>query len=270
MGSGKRARQSEEADARAKAKKIASKATGGKKMSPKKLSIIKKVSVLVGVLIFIAGGAFIAINASKSSTVDFEGTKTAPANISENASMITKSDKPTENAPNVSVYFDLQCPACKQFEAENSATLETMAKEGKIVLEKHPVAILDHLSSTNYASRSANALACVINTFPAKGLDYTNKLFEIQPAEGGAGITNAALAKAATDIGATGLESCISDNTYRGWVKDITDKAVERGLDSTPGIFINDVKWDRQGNLYDAIAKANLTTDISVTPATTK
>lgn len=265
MGSGKRTRQAEEEDARLKAKKIASKATAGKKMSPKKLSIIKKVSALIAVLIFIAGGVFIAVNASKSATVDLDGTRTAPANISDTGAVVT-SNNPIENAPTVGVYFDLLCPACKSFEDENGEILAGMAKEGQIVLEQHPVAILDHLSSSNYASRSANAFACVINSAPDKASSFMAKLFEIQPQEGGAGLNNATLAKTASDLGATGLESCISDGSYRGWVEDTTNKAVERGLDSTPTIFINGAQWDRQGNLYDAISKASLTTGITVSP----
>lgn len=253
MTSGSKAREEREL-AREQARKIASKNNRGGKSNK---SLFIKLGVVVGLLALVGLIVGIVVSDSKKSGPDFEATTAAPANISENGAVVFKAETPKENAPTVAVYVDFQCPACKQFEEGNDANLKQMAKDGDIILEQHPIAILDHTTTTNYASRSANAFACVVNTAPDKSEAFSKKLFEIQPPEGGAGLSNKELAEAAQEVGVTGVDDCIRDGqNYRGWVKNITQKAIDNGLTATPGIFINGTQWDRQGSLYDAIAKA--------------
>lgn len=267
MTSGSKAREERE-KAREQARRIASK--NGRSGDPKKKALFIKLGVVVGLLAVVGLIFGIVVSNSKKTGPDFENTKAAPANISENGAVIFKADQPKANAPTVAVYVDFQCPACKQFEEGNDANLKQMAKDGDIILEQHPIAILDHTTTTNYASRSANAFACVVNTAPDKAEAFSKKLFEIQPPEGGAGLPNTKLADAAKEIGVTGIDDCIRDGqNYRGWVKDTTQKAIDNGLTATPGIFINGTQWDRQGSVYDAITKAASAGPATTAPATT-
>lgn len=263
MTSGSKAREEREL-AREQARKIA--ARNGK-MDPKKKSLFIKIGVVVGLLALVVGIFTAVVVGSKKSAPDLATTTGAPANMSENGSLVFKADAPKPNAPVVAVYVDYQCPACKQFEEGNDANLKSLAKSGDIILEQHVISILDHQSSTNYASRSGNAFACVVNTAPDKAEAFSKKLFEIQPPEGGAGLSNAKLNDAAESIGAKGVNDCISNGGYRGWIKSQTEDIINKGLQATPGVFINGVQWDRQGSVYDAIDKARAGVTPSATPA---
>lgn len=259
MTSGSKAREERE-KAREVARKIASKNGGG--MDPKKKSLFIKIGVVVALLAVVAIVFGLVVSSSKSTDPDLAATTAAPANVSANGSIVYKSETPKENAPTVAVYVDYQCPACKQFEEGNDANLKSLAKSGDIILENHVISILDHTTSTNYASRAGNAFACVVNTAPDKAEAFSKKLFDIQPPEGGAGISNVKLNDAAKETGVDNVEECITGGGYRGWIKAETDDILEKGLQATPGVFINGVQWDRQGSIYDAIEKA------ATTPAT--
>ena len=269
MTSGSKAREDRE-KAREQARKIASRNFGG--MDAKKKSLLIKIGVVVA-LLAVAGIVFaLVVSSSKSTAPDLAATTAPPANVSANGSVVYKSETPKENAPTVAVYVDYQCPACKQFEEGNDANLKELAKNGEIILENHVISILDHTTSTNYASRAGSAFACVVNTAPDKAEAFSKKLFEIQPPEGGAGISNVKLNEAAKEIGVDNVEECITGGGYRGWIKAETDDIIENGLTATPGIFINGVQWDRQGSVYDAIenaANAPLATIPTVIPEPT-
>lgn len=258
MTSGKQARS-----AREEARRIASKNRPRKKGSGKGV----KIGIVVAILAVIVTIVGIVIVGSSNNKVDLSNT-TAPANANENGSFVIKADTVEENTPVVQVAVDFLCPACKSFEADNGQILKDMAANGEIILEQKPVAILDGASSTNYSSRAGNAFACVLNEYPEKAQEYFDTLFEIQPPEGGAGITNAQLASAASDIGAEGLEDCISNNTYRGWIAQQTDQAIEKGLNSTPSISINGQLWDRSGDFYQKIEEARTGAAVNMTTGT--
>lgn len=266
MTSGSKAKEERE-KAREQARKIASRNGGG--MDAKKKSLLIKIGVVLGLLALVGIIFGVIVASSKSTAPDLASTTAPPANVSETGAVVFKSETPKENAPTVAVYVDFQCPACKAFESENDSTLKEMAKAGDIILEQQVVSILDHTTSTNYASRSGNAFACVVNTAPDKAGDFANKLFEIQPPEGGAGIPNTELVDAAKETGVEGADECITNGGYRGWIKDKTDAAIEKGLQGTPAIFINDTLWDRQGNLYDAIEKAKTANATGTSPVVT-
>ena len=60
----------------------------------------------------------------------------------------------------IDVYLDFQCPVCKTFEERADATIDELVAAGQAEVVYHPVAYLDRLSSTRYASRAAQASGC--------------------------------------------------------------------------------------------------------------
>src|SRR5665647_3265056 len=67
----------------------------------------------------------------------------------------------------VSVYVDYMCPYCGQFEQVNGPILDQLRGEGTIVVEYHPVSILDEASlGTAYSTRAAAAAALVADQAP--------------------------------------------------------------------------------------------------------
>jgi protein-disulfide isomerase len=143
----------------------------------------------------------------------------------------------------VVAYVDFICPVCKNFEAQYNQTLTKLRNEGKITVEYRPLGFLDSRSTTNYSSRAANAAACVANESPEKYSDFFNALYDKQPAEGSAGLSDSELKKIATDVGAKSVDKCVDDKTYRPYVKHTTQGAQVIGVTGTPTVFVEGKQW---------------------------
>ncbi|MFC9354870.1 DsbA family protein [Arthrobacter sp. NPDC057013] len=145
----------------------------------------------------------------------------------------------------VVLYIDFICPVCKNFEATYNDTLTKLRDEGKITVEYRALGFLDSRSTTNYSSRAANAAACVVNESPEKYADFVNALFDKQPAEGSAGLSDDELKKLATDVGAKSIDSCVENKTYRPWVKYTTQEAAAIGVTGTPTVLVDGKQWGK-------------------------
>lgn len=139
----------------------------------------------------------------------------------------------------VVIYLDFLCLFCKTFETSNGDALKQLAKDGKISLEYRPTGLLDQNSTTNYSSRAAAAAAAVANTAPDKYLDFFAKLYENQPAEGGAGLSNDQLKQYAKDLGVN-IDTAVEDKTYRPYVSYATALSLAKGgVTGTPTAYID-------------------------------
>ncbi|MCX8454319.1 DsbA family protein [Paenarthrobacter ureafaciens] len=156
----------------------------------------------------------------------------------------------------VVAYIDFICPVCKRFETTYGESLTNLRNEGKISLEYRPLGFLDQQSTTNYSSRAANAAACVVNTSPEKYADFFNLLFERQPSEGGAGISDKDLKAMATEVGAANIDSCVDNKEFRPYVKVATQEAAAIGITGTPTVFVDGKQWDGSTDLNAEIQAA--------------
>ncbi|GGF20955.1 DsbA family protein [Williamsia phyllosphaerae] len=140
---------------------------------------------------------------------------------------------------------DFQCPACKAFESQFGDAVKQIRANPEVAVEYRPIAILDQQSSTQYSTRSANASACVAESTAANGdftkwLAFHDALYARQPAEGGAGLTDATLTDLATAAGApSSVGSCIEDGQYAGWVGAQTSEKSKDNLQGTPQVEID-------------------------------
>ncbi|WOH19534.1 thioredoxin domain-containing protein [Paenarthrobacter sp. GOM3] len=156
----------------------------------------------------------------------------------------------------VVAYIDFICPVCKRFETTYGDSLTKLRNDGKISLEYRALGFLDQQSTTNYSSRAANAAACVVNTSPEKYADFFNLLFERQPAEGSAGISDKDLKAMATEVGAANIDSCVDSKQFRPWVKVATQEAAAIGVTGTPTVFVDGKQWDGSTDLNAEIQTA--------------
>ena len=158
----------------------------------------------------------------------------------------------TTAVPNIVIYLDYQCPICDTFEQGNADQLRQWAKSGAATLEIHPISFLDGRASPNtYSSRAANSALCVANYSPDNFLDYSNLLFQHQPAEGTPGPENPELIKRTTEAGvqnAGKIADCINSKTYGNWLTKTTNtvlgsgykvKGATFGVTGTPTIVVN-------------------------------
>lgn len=238
--------------------------------------------------VLIQGGIIVAVIAVAAlvGTLIYQNVKPAgpgPANMASDGIVLTGSDgtitpvetkalaagatpKPTEQddsgtVANIVVYIDYLCPFCGQFETTNGDAIRTMVEQGAATLETHPLAILTNRSAgTQYSLRAANAAACVADSSPEAFLDFNALLFENQPEEGTAGLTNDELKAFAKEAGVASpatINSCIDDKQFHAWVQQATERALTQpvpnseleSIKGTPTVLVNGQQY--VGSLTD-------------------
>jgi protein-disulfide isomerase len=141
----------------------------------------------------------------------------------------------------VEAYVDFNCPFCRRFEQRSGTALVRMAAERTINLVHHPLGFLDRVSTTRYSSRAAAASGCASDA--AGFLEYVAALYANQPPEGGPGLSDAELIALGRAIGIDdpSFPPCVGDRVYLPWTEYVTERALQRGVDGTPTVFVEGV-----------------------------
>ncbi|MEU1550852.1 thioredoxin domain-containing protein [Nocardia sp. NPDC005745] len=172
-----------------------------------------------------------------------------PASITDNGAV--RIGKPDAKVT-VRVVADLQCPACKAFEAANGQVLEDAVANGTAVVEYNVIAFLDKASTTRYSSRAANAAYCVAEADPSKYQAWLKTMFAQQPPEGGAGLSDDQLVQIAKSAGYTddAVAQCITDHKYDKYIQSNTKEVLGSGIQSTPSVFVNGKKIESSQDIF--------------------
>ena len=194
--------------------------------------------VVIAVLALVGGGVWLA----GSLGGDVEPTYSTTAD----GAVITAGNGPVV----IDVYEDYLCPSCERFEERYGNEITTALNEGKISVRFHSIAILDERSDPpGYSTRAANAAVCSVpaGIFP----QYHKRLFDEQPAESGAGLTDDQLIAFGTELGAQGdFAECVRNGANVDAVKSETEKATgdpalqTQGRFGTPTVAIGGQKAD--------------------------
>lgn len=195
------------------------------------------VSVAVVVLLVAVVGLVVWMN----------NTATAPdpvntpdsAVINQETGAITVGD----GAGTMDTYIDFMCPVCNQFEQAYGESIQSLVDDGTITLNIHPISILDRASQgTEYSTRAASAMYCVAAADGSAAVPFMQAMYANQPAEGSTGLTDEQILAIAAGVGVTGIDSCVNDGTYKGYVTAMTEKTPvapsAQGI-GTPTIAIN-------------------------------
>jgi protein-disulfide isomerase len=167
-----------------------------------------------------------------------------------------------DSAPvTVSVYEDFMCPFCGQFESASRKMLQKKVDDGTVQVRYHVLNFLDDASSTEYSTRSANALAVVLDTSgPEVAKKYHDLLFDNQPEEGSAGLSDAKLLDLAVQAGASEsrVSAGITDRVFEQWVKNGKDQASKDGVNATPTVMVDGttLKYTTIDELVSELEKA--------------
>ncbi|ROT31755.1 thioredoxin domain-containing protein [Micromonospora sp. HM5-17] len=139
----------------------------------------------------------------------------------------------------IDIYEDFLCPFCKQFEQQASGTLDQLIAQGRVRVTYHPVAFLNRFSSTDYSTRSSAASGCAAQS--GKFREYARALFDRQPPEGGAGLSDDELVEIAVGVGLSGdsFRNCVRENTFKKWTDHVTEEASRAGITGTPTVLVN-------------------------------
>ncbi|MQY30144.1 DsbA family protein [Nocardia aurantia] len=211
-------------------------------------TIAVQVAVAVVLIALIAGiGIGIAMHKSNSNDAGPTPAVTAPQSSGGIGGAITDNGSIRIGKPGakvtVRVVADLQCPACKAFEAANGQVIEDEVNNGTAAVEYNIIAFLDKMSSgTRYSSRAANAAYCVADADPSKFLPWLITMYQKQPPENGTGLTDETLVQIAQDAGYTdpATAQCITDHRYDSYVQKVTKDVLNSGIQATPTVFVND------------------------------
>ncbi len=142
----------------------------------------------------------------------------------------------------VTIYEDLQCPACANFEAVVGKPLAAAMDAGDIRIEYRMVGILDRYSTNDYSSRALNAALTVLDTAGLEAFrTFHDDLFVSQPAEGGPGFENDELIKRAVAAGADEdkVTKPIEDKAFAQWIVKANDAMSREGYGQTPTVLVD-------------------------------
>ena len=176
-------------------------------------SMIVTGAVLAVIALIVA--IFVIVQNAKHTTASTGGA--TPTGFDANYSVtVGKATAPVT----VIAYEDFQCPVCRQFEQANAAQLEAWVKAGTVKIEYRPIAFLDRSSTTNYSTRALNAAAALVTLKPTAFATFHKELFNNQPAEGSAGLSNQMLIALAVQAGApqAGMTTAINNQSYKAYV----------------------------------------------------
>lgn len=178
--------------------------------------------------------------------------------LQPSAEPVPSSSNQPADVLDIRVYIDYMCSYCGNFEKANAAQIKKLVGDGAATLEIHPLAILDRVSmGTKYSTRASNAAACVANFSPNNFFDFSALLYEHQPAENTAGLSDSELIGYAKEAGVskfTDISSCIKDQSFKSWTAAATDRFTTNPIPNvqaqpaqkgTPTVYVN-------GQLYNA------------------
>ena len=192
------------------------------------------------VVVVVALAVLAAIGTAISVYVDRTG---APATAPKGAVATYAVPSGPASAPvTVSVYEDFMCPFCGDFEAASRAALQKDVDAGKVQLRYHVLNFLDDRSTSDYSTRAANAYAAVLDAAgPQAAKEFHDLLFENQPEEGSAGLSDRQLLDYAVQAGAprAAVSRAIGARTFEQWVDNGTEQASKDGVNATPTVQVD-------------------------------
>lgn len=190
-----------------------------------------------------------------------DGLKVGQGFVASTTPALQPGEEPVPNEPDggdvidIQMYVDFLCPFCGAFEATNGEYLAGLVENGGATVEIHPIAILDRASNgTKYSTRASNAFACMANFSPNQAYKFHQLLYANQPEEGTSGLPDEDLIKYTVEAGAENADAvaqCIRDQTFKGWVADARDRALNNPIPNTdnatvtgtPTVIVNGQKY---------------------------
>lgn len=162
-------------------------------------------------------------------------------------------DAPTK----ITLYEDLQCPACKSMEDAVGPALTQAIDDGSAQVTYKLISFLDGASTNQYSSRATNAALVVLQeSGPEVFKKYHEMLYAQQPAEGGAGYEDSQLIEMAVQAGADekAITPGIEDKVFADYIEKATAQSNDDGVEGTPTVEIDGKRVE--GDPVQAITRA--------------
>lgn len=198
------------------------------------------------VVVVVALIAIAAVGIYQATSDDAEAGSTPSGATEENGFVVDQEALTGESsgkAPvEVVIYEDFQCPGCRAFETATRDAVDEYIRNGTIQVEYRPLDFIDQMTGgrTDYSLRAANASACVFEEAGADAFYELHKpFFDEQMPEGSPGFSDQQYVSYASEVGAEGISSCISDMPYADFVQETTKDFAKQGYNSTPTVLID-------------------------------
>jgi protein-disulfide isomerase len=157
----------------------------------------------------------------------------------------------------VDAYIDFLCPFCRMFEEVHGEALDKLVDTDMITLVYHPLGFLDRLSTTRYSTRAAAASGCASDGGRFRECLYA--LYDNQPPEGSDGLSDEELIQLGFQVGLDeSFGRCVLAGAYIDWVEYVTARAIARGVNGTPSVYVNGVGVPASARAIAAAALAQL------------
>lgn len=145
-----------------------------------------------------------------------------------------------EDAIEVTIYEDFQCPFCGQLERSVGEQLAESAEAGNLTVTYALMSFLDEALGNDSSTRAANAAVCAADAGVFS--EWHQAAFEAQPEEG-AGYTDEALLGFAEQGGLSGaalqdFSACLDEGRYLDYVADMQEASERAGVTGTPTVVV--------------------------------
>ncbi|MSY98743.1 MAG: thioredoxin domain-containing protein, partial [Actinobacteria bacterium] len=152
--------------------------------------------------------------------------------------------------PQIDIWEDFQCPACRDFEAINNEYVKKIIAEKKAKVVYHPLTFIGERSSLGFNESiiAANAAACAMDE--NKFVDMHEILYQNQAATENSGKwTKEFMISLGNKIGLTSMkfQNCVTGGNYALWTESVSSYAAVKNVNSTPTIFVNGKELSREG-----------------------
>ena len=201
------------------------------------------IGVGAAVLVVVLIGVFVAVLFQNQAHTVTASSATPPNATASKDGIVVNPGKATAGAPVVELFFDYQCPVCKQFEGAYGASLKSLAASGAIELHYRNMTFLDINLNNDASLRAGIGAAC--SDFAGKYSAYHDELYANQPAKEGDGYTDELLSTTIpATVGITGadltsFQACYKDQTTKAFVQGTNDSASKAGVNATPTVHVN-------------------------------
>jgi len=160
--------------------------------------------------------------------------------------------------PQIDIWEDFQCPACRDFEAINNELVKKIITEGRAKVVYHPLTFIGARSTNgiNESIIAANASACAMDQ--GKFLEMHEILYQNQASSENSGrFSTEFMISLGNKIGITSMkfQDCVTGGNYALWTESISSYAAVKNVNSTPTIFVNGKELNREGGEYSDPAK---------------
>ncbi|MEL4505968.1 thioredoxin domain-containing protein [Luteococcus sp. H138] len=213
--------------------------------------------VMMGALVLalaiaaIVGTVLFNNNRTKAREVTAQGTP--PNATADKSAIVVNPGKAKQGAPTVSLFFDYQCPACKQLEQSHGPLLESLANKGEINFEYRTMTFMERNPNllNSASTRAAIGAACADKA--GAYAKYHNAVFANQAQQevkGSEGYSDELLRSTIPQqVGITGeqlttFQSCYDTRATEDFVKTVDEKASAAGITGTPSLMVNGNKVD--------------------------